>query len=599
MESFSGRETMNQRIRLIVSRPEHGGLHIRIGSRPHRWLWVKRTLPRWGDHQGLEYNLTRLFTERRYRLYLNEAKKWRLTGQRGGMEAGHTESNVKRRIRLRGVNGDIEGKIWESDSVLRAGRLESLEIVLDDTSVSRRHAEIRSSEQGWQVRDLASTNGTFLNGIRLGSGERQLREHDIIQCGKVTLVVEQLNDSANGDSQERDQILVEATTSSSWEDALQGLAYDSKRCPRPGDQLLALLRAGHHLGHIENVEDLLHSVLNDAVSALDAQRGAIVLADGPHGELRLRALATGRGEPQGRHTFSQSVANRSFTKGESILCCSVGDDPELATAQSIHEGAMASVLCVLLRTPRKRLGVLHLDRSYWQKPFTAEDLHLADALAASVSAGIESAQLLHKQRELFFNTIQILAQAVEMRDPYTGGHTVRVTVYAQLLAQQLALSPTDQELIRIGTPLHDIGKIGIDDAILRKPDRLTPEEIEIMKTHTTMGADIMATVPDLLPSIPIVRSHHERWDGEGYPDRIAGEKIPRLARLVAVADAYDAMTSDRPYRKGMPPEVAFVEMRKQAGKQFDPDCITGFEAIRERIIQETHDRLANKPDPVR
>jgi HD-GYP domain-containing protein (c-di-GMP phosphodiesterase class II) len=510
-----------------------------------------------------------------------------------------TEIQVKRRIRLRGVNGDIEGKIWESDSVLRAGRLESLEIVLDDTSVSRRHAEIRSSEQGWQLRDLASTNGTFLNGIRLGSGERQLREHDIIQCGKVTLVVEQLNDATDGDLQQKDQILVEATTSSSWEDALQGLAFDSKRCPRPGDQLLALLRAGHHLGHIEVVEDLLHSILNDAVSALDAQRGAIVLADGPSGELRLRALATGRGEPQGRHTFSQSVANRSFSKGESILCCSVGDDPELATAQSIHEGAMASVLCVLLRTPRKRLGVLHLDRSYWQKPFTTEDLHLADALAASVSAGIESAQLLHKQQELFFNTIQILAQAVEMRDPYTGGHTNRVTCYSQLLAQQLALSPEDQKLIRIGTPLHDIGKIGIDDAILRKPDRLTAAEIEIMKTHTTMGADILATVPDLLPAIPIVRSHHERWDGDGYPDRLAAEKIPRLARLVAVADSYDAMTSDRPYRKGMPPEAAFVEMHKQSGKQFDPECINGFETIRERIVQETHDRLANRPEPVR
>jgi putative nucleotidyltransferase with HDIG domain len=530
---------------------------------------------------------------------LNEAKDGVTRSLEAAGRQGFTEIDVKRRIRLRGVNGDIEGKIWESDSVLRAGRLESLEIVLDDTSVSRRHAEIRSTEQGWQLRDLASTNGTFLNGIRLGSGERQLREHDIIQCGKVTLVVEQVNDSADGELEPRDQILVEATTSSSWEDALQGLAFDSKRCPRPGDQLLALLRAGHHLGHIENVEDLLHSVLNDAVSALDAQRGAIVLADGPHGELRLRALATGRGEPQGRHTFSQSVANRSFTKGESILCCSVGDDPELATAQSIHEGAMASVLCVLLRTPRKRLGVLHLDRSYWQKPFTAEDLHLADGLAASVSAGIESAQLLHKQRELFFNTIQILAQAVEMRDPYTGGHTIRVTVYAQLLAQQLALSPAEQELIRIGTPLHDIGKIGIDDSILRKPDRLTPEEIEIMKTHTTMGADILATVPDLLPSIPIVRSHHERWDGEGYPDRLAGEKIPRLARLVAVADAYDAMTSDRPYRKGMPPEVAYLEMQRQSGKQFDPECIAGFETIRERIIQETHDRLANKPDPVR
>src|SRR5207302_11287377 len=150
---------------------------------------------------------------------------------------------------------------------------------------------------------------------------------------------------------------------------------------------------------------------------LDAQRGAIVLAEGSTGELRLRALATGKGEPAGRTTFSASLAKRTFTTGESILCCSVGDDPELATAQSIHEGAIASVLCVLLRTPQKRLGVLHLDRSYWHKPFTTEDLHLADALAASVSAGIANAQLLHKQQEMFFNTIQILAQAVEMRDP--------------------------------------------------------------------------------------------------------------------------------------------------------------------------------------
>jgi putative nucleotidyltransferase with HDIG domain len=499
---------------------------------------------------------------------------------------------VKRRIRLRGANGDIEGKVWESDSLLRAGRLESLEIVLDDTSVSRRHAEIRATDQGWQLRDLASTNGTFLNNIRLGSGERQLREHDIIQCGKVTLVVDQLDNGVGGDTLAKDQILVEATTSSSWEDALQGLAFDSKRCPRPGDQMVALLRASHHLGHIEREDDLLHSILNDAVSALDAQRGAIVLADGAQGELRLRALATGRGEPQGRHTFSQSVANRSFSRGESILCCSVGDDPELATAQSIHEGAMASVLCVLLRTPRKRLGVLHLDRSYWQKPFTTEDLHLADALAASVSAGIETALLLQKKDQLFYNTIRVLAQAVEMRDPYTGGHTQRVENYSQLLALQLALSEVDMKLIRIGTPLHDIGKIGIDDAILRKPDRLSPGEVEIMRTHTTRGAEILATVPDLIPAIPIVRSHHERWDGQGYPDGLAGENIPRLARLVAVADSYDAMTSDRPYRKGMAPEEAFTEMENQCGKQFDPACVAGFVVIRERIIRETKMRNA-------
>jgi putative nucleotidyltransferase with HDIG domain len=236
--------------------------------------------------------------------------------------------------------------------------------------------------------------------------------------------------------------------------------------------------------------------------------------------------------------------------------------------------------------------VLHLDRSYWQKPFTAEDLHLADALAASVSAGIETTLLLQKKDQLFHNTIRVLAQAVEMRDPYTGGHTQRVENYSQLLAQQLALSEDDMKLIRIGTPLHDIGKIGIDDAILRKPDRLSPEEVEIMKTHTTRGAEILATVPDLLPAIPIVRSHHERWDGKGYPDGLAAEKIPRLARLVAVADSYDAMTSDRPYRKGMAPEEAFEEMNQQTSKQFDPECVAGFVVIRDRIVEETKLRHA-------
>jgi putative nucleotidyltransferase with HDIG domain len=255
-------------------------------------------------------------------------------------------------------------------------------------------------------------------------------------------------------------------------------------------------------------------------------------------------------------------------------------------ARSISEGAMASVLCVLLRTPRKKLGVLHLDRSPLQKPFTEDDLHLADALAANVSAGIESAQLLRKERNLFFNTITILAQAVELRDNYTGGHTNRVTNYSLLLAKELDLSEEEVHLIKIGTPLHDIGKIGIDDAILRKPGRLTAEEFKTMQSHTVQGAKILETIPDLHSVIPIVRSHHERWDGRGYPDGLLGEAIPSLARIVAVADAFDAMTSDRPYRKGMPADIAFAEVRKQSGLQFDPKCAEAFLAIRLRLLQE-------------
>jgi putative nucleotidyltransferase with HDIG domain len=480
---------------------------------------------------------------------------------------------------------------------LRAGRLESLEIALDDSSVSRRHAEIRTSERGWQLRDLESTNGTFLNGVRLTSGSRRLRVRDIVQFGKVNLLVEVLEEGSSVPiRQGNEQILVEATTNCAWEDAVQGLAFDRNRCLRPGEQLQALLRASHHLVHLEREEDFLHSILNDAVAALDAQRGAIVLADGPEGELRLRALASGnQASAASRPQFSQSLACRSFTSGESILCSSVGDDPELALAQSIHDGAMASIVCALLRTPRKRLGVLHLDRNYWQKPFTADDLDLADALAASVSAGIESSQLLRKQRELFLASITALAQAVEMKDQYTGDHTLRVTKYSLLLARQLNLSDDEQELLRIGTPLHDIGKIGIDDAILRNPNRLTPQEFAVMKTHTTKGAAILERIPDLVPAIPIVLYHHEQWNGRGYPEGLRGEAIPRLARIVSVADAFDAMTSDRPYRKGMSIDAAFTEVAHQSGKQFDPQCCEAFLAIRDAVVEEMGASSTNVP----
>jgi putative nucleotidyltransferase with HDIG domain len=534
---------------------------------------------------------------------------------------------VNQYIRLRATSGPTRGQAWESSTQLHIGRDETQEVFLDDASVSRKHAEIRATERGWKVRDLRSTNGTFVNGHCLRAAEAPLRPRDIIRCGDITLVVEEMRGerpSPRPESDPRavqglgstarptttsrpappesDQLVVQATAKASFEEALSALAswpgtVRGPGAPRPGDPMLVLLRAGYHLGHHASEDELLHCILNDAVKALDAQRGAIVLADGPNGELRLRALATGnsgtsgrllqlRGEAPARPGYSQNVAQRSFQTGESVLCRSVDDDPELALAQSIAEGTMASVVCALLRTPRNRLGVLHLDRSPWQPPFTTDDLHLADALAANVSAGIEAAQLLRKQRELFFNTITVLGQVVELRDEYTGEHTRRVTEYSLMLARQLQLPEDEVELIHVGAPLHDIGKIGIHDDILNKKGPLDSAEFEEMKTHTVKGAAILATIPDLAGVIPIVRWHHERWDGRGYPDRLAGENIPRIARIVAVADAFDAMTSKRPYRDGMPPEVAFREVEKNSGKQFDPEVAAAMLALRERIQQE-------------
>lgn len=494
---------------------------------------------------------------------------------------------MKRPLRLRGISGDIKGQVWESETLLRAGRLGTLEIVLDDSSVSRRHAEVRHNPEGWHVRDLESTNGTYVNGVRIGPGEQPLKARDIVQFGKVAVIVELTEATPEGPPSNQHVI---AATQSTFEEGLRRIAFDRNQMPRAGDKLFALLRAGHHFVNTHGEDQLLDAVLNDAVSVLEAQRGAIVLAesDGADPKMRLRALAVGQGEPPGRFHYSKKLTARCFASGVSLLYSTLTGDEETKVTQSIADGAMASVMCVLLRTPRKRLGVLHLDRGYLQNPFTEDDLHLADALAAHVSAAIEAAQLLRRQKEQFLKTVSVLAQAVELRDDYTGNHTQRVTRYATMLAEKLELPDDQIELIKIGGPLHDIGKIGIDDAILRKPGKLTDEEYTAMKTHTTKGAEILASVPEMEPIIPIVRSHHERWDGRGYPDGLKGEEIPVLARIVAVADAFDAMTSNRPYhenKKGKPPAWAFAEVENQLGKQFDPTAGRAFIAIREEIVR--------------
>jgi putative nucleotidyltransferase with HDIG domain len=193
-----------------------------------------------------------------------------------------------------------------------------------------------------------------------------------------------------------------------------------------------------------------------------------------------------------------------------------------------------------------------------------------------------------KLHPLVVSALDKMAQAVGIRDTYTGEHSRRVTLFATLLGQQLHLSAEDLELLRFATPLHDIGKIGIEDAILRKPGELTAAEFEVMKTHTTRGAEILRKIPDLGSVVPIARSHHERWDGCGYPDGLMGEDIPRLARIVAVADAFDAMVFDTPYRRGQAAEIAFAEIESQQGLQFDPAIVTAFLQLHDKVVEAMH-----------
>ncbi len=184
-------------------------------------------------------------------------------------------------------------------------------------------------------------------------------------------------------------------------------------------------------------------------------------------------------------------------------------------------------------------------------------------------------------------TIQALAAAVDAKDSYTKGHSERVAMYAYDLAKYVGVSEEEALLIHRTGTLHDVGKIGVPDAILKKPGRLTREEEAVMQTHPALGEVIVRKVPQLADTLPGVRHHHERWDGAGYPDRLKGEEIPRVARFLAIADTFDAMTSDRPYRKGLPAEVAIDEIERNAGKQFEPEIALAFGRLMRRKIKRT------------
>lgn len=192
-----------------------------------------------------------------------------------------------------------------------------------------------------------------------------------------------------------------------------------------------------------------------------------------------------------------------------------------------------------------------------------------------------------------YATIRALAQAVDAKDEYTRGHSMRVAEYARDIAKHLNLDAGFIELIYVSGTLHDVGKIGVPDLVLKKEGKLTDEEFAEIKRHPELGERIVAQVPILRDTLPGIRSHHERWDGRGYPDGLAGENIPLIARIMAIADTYDAMTSDRPYRKGMPVEVAIEAIVNGAGTQFDPELIPAFlKWIEESGIRPQNDTLA-------
>ena len=232
-----------------------------------------------------------------------------------------------------------------------------------------------------------------------------------------------------------------------------------------------------------------------------------------------------------------------------------------------------SLFYALKDSKGKIIGVVAVDNYFKEQPIPEEQVAKLQRFADQAAIAIENATLYANLKKAYLDAIRMLAFAVDAKDHYTLGHSDKVGSIAKSIAREMGLDPAQVEEIEYGAILHDVGKIAISEKILNKPGRLTDEEYVLMKKHTVMGVNIMEHTEAIANLMPIVRHHHEWYNGKGYPDGLKGEAIPMGARIVALADAFDTMVSDRPYRKVLGIPAAISEIKRFSGTQFDPKVV--------------------------
>ena len=307
------------------------------------------------------------------------------------------------------------------------------------------------------------------------------------------------------------------------------------------------------------------------VQEFQADRLSLMLIDEVGGELMIRAS---HGLPpelasQARRRTGEGVSGLVVKHGKPFII-SNGHHPDPEVMQALNrENMPVSSMSVPLMGRNKVIGVLNISK-YKQPSFTTSDLQIASILASQVVSALENAKLYDNLRDSYVRTVQALVAAVEAKDPYTRWHSTNVAKYAVAIARDMGMTPSRLEEIHIASILHDVGKIGISERIISKPDRLSHDEFEVMKDHPAHGVRILDPIGFSVVIIDAIFQHHERYDGKGYPQGLLGDAISLPARILSVADTIDAMLSERPYRGVISGEEVLKELERESGGQFDP-----------------------------
>ena len=367
------------------------------------------------------------------------------------------------------------------------------------------------------------------------------------------------------------------------------------------EEMAALIEVSHVVSSTLDLRELLTKIMKTATKVMRCETSTVYLVDEATNELYFSIVQgdskVGAKLKEIRLPMGTGLAGWCAQNNAPVMVPDTDKDPRFFKGADKKSGFVTrSMICVPMCLKEKVIGVLQVLNRTGDIPFNDHDLETLKAVATQAVSAIENARLYENIQKIYLSTIEVLATAIDAKDPYTRGHSRRVTLYSVAIAEQLGLSPKEIENIRYAGLLHDVGKIGISDSIIRKPGRLTDEEYGIIKTHPAIGARILRPVEFLADKIPGVLHHHEYYDGRGYPDHLVGEDIPLAGRIICVADCFDAMTTNRPYRKGLSVNTVIAELNKLSGKQFDPVCVEAFLSAFEAKISQYFEPIEGSTD---
>jgi putative nucleotidyltransferase with HDIG domain len=349
-------------------------------------------------------------------------------------------------------------------------------------------------------------------------------------------------------------------------------------------QIGALVGVGSVINSSLGLKRVLAEVMDRLIALMSAERGFLMLREAD-GSLQVQ-VARGMDNQdvtEEKFKISNTVVKRVAETGETILTTNAQDDPRFGQQHSVTAYHLLSILCAPLKIKDDLIGVIYVDNRIHSGMFQQTDFELISAFANQAAVAINNAQLFddlqesNEELEIAYQaTLEGWVRALDLRDKETEGHTKRVTILTQKLAKSMGVS--DEDLIHItrGALLHDIGKMAIPDRILLKPSGLTDDERKLIEKHPIYAFEMLSPIKFLLPALDIPHCHHEKWDGSGYPQGLKGGEIPFAARIFSVVDVWDALISDRPYRKGMIPEDIREHIRKGSGSHFDPQVVDAF-----------------------